>query len=617
MLLTFAEGRFVVVTSKMLATLPKSMTIEPMRGRLRLFLELAGLTVAYVVAAKLGLMMDAVAGFATLVWPASGLSLAALLLFGNRLWPAIALGAFLSNLWTGAPPLVAMGIALGNTLESLAGTAAIRYLPGFSPAFERVRDALALVFVALSSTTVSATLGVLSLMAGGIVDAESFAETWRAWWIGDTIGDLVVAPLLLVWASKPVAGLRGAGRVEGALLAAALVGMGLFIFGTHASSRIGGQAYFLCPLLIWAALRFGQRGAISATFAASVISITGTALGGGPFVAGTLHQSLLMLQLFMTITAATFLVLGASVLERRKAVRDLRVSQEGLETRVEEGTVALNRANERLRLLKQLEEAVNARDALISIASHELRTPLAALQLQLDLMTRAILKHPEQESAPDRMMAKLATFERQIGRLSRLIDHLLDVSRITAGRLELALEEVDLAAVARDVADRFDEVLRRAECLVTLRAEVPVVGSWDRLRVEQIITNLLSNAAKYGSGRPIDIEVDGDGETARLVVRDHGIGIPAEDQARIFERFERLLAGRDAPGFGLGLWIVRQVVDGLGGQIRVTSEVGAGTTFIVELPCRPPVDRPARATELAANLKRQSQPRAFELARKD
>lgn len=585
-----------------------------MRGRLRSFLELAGLALAYVAVAKLGLMMDAVAGFATLVWPASGLSLAALLLFGNRLWPAIACGAFLTNVWTGAPPGMAMSIAVGNTLEALADAEVLRYLPGFRPSLDRVRDALALVFVAVCCTTVSATVGVLSLTAGSMLAASSLAETWRAWWVGDALGDLVVAPLLLVWASKPLSGVRVARTVEGVALGAAFVGMGLLIFGRPTPI---GQAYFVYPLLIWAALRFGQRGAISAMFMCSVISITATALGRGPFVRLTLHQSLLVLQLFMAVTAATFLVLGASVLERRKAVRDLRASQQGLETRVEEGTAALNRANERLLLLKQLEEAVGARDALISIASHELRTPLAALQLHLDLMTRALLKHPDQESEPDRIMSKLATFERQIGRLSKLIDHLLDVSRLTAGRLQLALEEVDLAGVVRDVAGRFDEVLRRAECTVTVRAPAPVVGSWDHLRIEQIVTNLLTNAAKYGSGRPIDIEVDGDEDRARLVVRDHGIGIPLEDQARIFERFERLLAGRDAPGFGLGLWIVRQVVEGLSGQIRVASEVGAGATFIVELPRRPPVDRPVRPTELATNLKRQSQPRAFESARKN
>jgi signal transduction histidine kinase len=588
-----------------------------MRRRFRPFFELAGLAIAYVVVAKLGLMMDAVAGFATLVWPASGLSLAALLLLGNRLWPAIAVGAFFTNVWTGAPPHLAMGIAVGNTLEALAGVALLRYIPGFSASLERVRDALGLIFVAWISTTISATLGVLSLATGSIVASASLAETWRAWWIGDALGDLVVAPLLLVWASKPTDDLPSAGRVEGALLALALLGMGFLIFGRDGSAPIIAHPYFFFPLLIWAALRFGQRGSISATFVCSVIAIAGTALDRGPFTRAVLHDSLLVLQLFMAITAATFLVLGASVVERRKAERDLRAAQRGLETRVEEGTVALSRANERLRLLKQLEEAVGARDALISIASHELRTPLAALQLHLDLMTRALLKQPQEESAPERIMAKLGTFERQIGRLSTLIDHLLDVSRLTAGRLELALEEVDLAAVVRDVADRFDDVLNRADCAVTVRAPDAVVGCWDKLRVEQIITNLLSNAAKYGSGRPIDIEVSGDGETARLVVRDHGIGIPVEAQARIFERFERLLTGREAPGFGLGLWIVRQVVEGMQGHIQVTSEVGAGATFIVELPRRPSIDRPLRPTELAANLKRQSQPRAFESVRKN
>jgi signal transduction histidine kinase len=587
--------------------------MEAMPSRLRPYLEASGLFVAYVAAAKLGLMMDAVAGFATLVWPASGLSLAALYLLGNRLWPAVAAGAFLSNVWAGAPLAVAAGIAMGNTLEALAGAAALRYLPAFRPSLDRVRSALVLVFVAWCSTTVSATVGVLSLTAGGIVAAAKFAETWRAWWVGDALGDLVIAPLILVWSKKPLAEIRVGGRAEGVVLAAALAAMSFLIFGTHAAMLLAGQAYFLYPLLIWASLRFGQRGSISAMFMCAAIGITATAFDRGPFVLPSLHDSLLMLQLFMGITAGTFLVLGASVLEKRKAVADLRAAQAGLETRVEEGALALSRANERLCLLKQLEEAVNARDALISIASHELRTPLAALQLHLDLMTRALLRHPEQECDPDRIMTKLTAFERQMGRLSKLIDHLLDVSRLTAGRLDLSLEDVDLAAVARDVADRFDDVLRRAGCTTTVLAPAPVIGSWDRLRLEQILTNLLSNAAKYAGGRPIEIEVDGDETTGRLVVRDHGRGIPPVDQSRIFERFERLLSEREAPGFGLGLWIVRQVVEGLQGQIRVASDLGAGATFVVELP-RSAAERPAVATQAA---KRQSQPRVFDWARKN
>ena len=154
-------------------------------------------------------------------------------------------------------------------------------------------------------------------------------------------------------------------------------------------------------------------------------------------------------------------------------------------------------------------------------------------------------------------------------------------------------------------------MLRRAECEVTVRAPSPVVGCWDRLRLEQIVSNLLSNAAKYGSGKPIEIEISGDDKKARLSVRDHGIGIPPADQARIFERFERLLAGRGAPGFGLGLWIVRQVVEGMHGEIRVTSEVGAGATFVVELPRRALAGRPVGRSDITPSGKRPSQPRAL------
>jgi signal transduction histidine kinase len=601
--------------TKMLATPPNWKTIDRMWGRLRPILELGGLTLAYVVVAKLGLMMDAVDGFATFVWPASGLALAALVLRGNRGWPAVTLGAFIVNAWAGASLVVALGIAAGNTLEALAGAALLRRIPGFRPSLDRVRDALGVAFVAVTSTALSATLGVLSLTAGGAIPSSHLIETWRAWWIGDALGDLVVTPLVLVFSSAPLAGVRVARRWEGVLLAAGIGLLGLVVFARHAPALVIGHAYFFYPLLMWAALRFGQRGASLATFVCAVIALTGTVLGAGPFVQSSLQQSLLALQLFMGITAATFLVLAASILEKRRAVRDLEASRRGLETRVEEGVLALGRANERLVLMKQLEEAVNARDALISIASHELRTPLAALQLHLDLTTRALLKQPEQESVPERMRGKLGTMERQVGRLSKLVDHLLDVSRLTAGRLDLALEDVDLAAIVREVADRFHDVLDRAGCAVTVRADMSVIGSWDRVRLEQVVTNLLSNAAKYGSGQPIEISVDCDGDSARLTVRDHGRGIPAADQGRIFERFERLAGGREAPGFGLGLWIVRQLVEGMRGQIRVASDEGVGATFVVELPRCAAEARKARS-DLTPTTKRQSKPRPFE-ARKN
>ena len=185
----------------------------------------------------------------------------------------------------------------------------------------------------------------------------------------------------------------------------------------------------------------------------------------------------------------------------------------------------------------------------------------------------------------------MAATERQIERLTGLINNLLDISRITAGRLELDLETVDLAAVAREAGGRFREDLRRAGCALEIRGDGECPGQWDRLRLEQVVTNLLSNAAKYGAGRPIEITVDGDETTARFCIRDHGIGIPAEHQARIFDRFERAVSDRHYGGLGLGLWIVRQIVEAHRGTIEVESEAGMGSTFTVRLPRAAPARR--------------------------
>ncbi|HSP79684.1 MAG TPA: HAMP domain-containing sensor histidine kinase, partial [Myxococcaceae bacterium] len=159
--------------------------------------------------------------------------------------------------------------------------------------------------------------------------------------------------------------------------------------------------------------------------------------------------------------------------------------------------------------------------------------------------------------------------------------------RIRAGRLALERETVDFASLLKDVVTRNEADAAGAGCQLILKADAPVVGRWDRLRLEQVVTNLLSNALKYGSSHPVELSVFQEGSTARLVVRDHGIGIAPENQARIFQRFERAVSERHYGGFGLGLWIVKQIVDSLGGDIRVESHPGQGATFTVTLPVEP------------------------------
>ena len=237
----------------------------------------------------------------------------------------------------------------------------------------------------------------------------------------------------------------------------------------------------------------------------------------------------------------------------------------------------------------QLEEAVRVRQDFLSVAGHELKTPLTSLLLIARTMEKALATPPAAPSslpplqADPRLAERCRGLNRQVARLSGLVDRLLDVSRISAGKLALDLETLDLVEVARDVAGRFPEAESRQ---ISIDASAVIVGRWDRMRVEQVITNLLSNAVTYGEGRPVALTVRRVDGRAEIVVRDQGIGIAPEAASRIFERFERAASGRQYGGLGLGLWIVRQLVEAMGGSIAVESAVGRGSTFTVRLPIR-------------------------------
>ncbi len=237
------------------------------------------------------------------------------------------------------------------------------------------------------------------------------------------------------------------------------------------------------------------------------------------------------------------------------------------------------------RLYTEAQEAVRARDSFLSVASHELNTPLTSLTLNIQALRRDMEHRPGGGPASAEALAsKVVAVQRQVSRLSSLVRELLDVSRITAGRLVLEREHLDLAALTREVVPRFSEDLARAGCELHLDAQGPATGHWDRLRLEQVLQNLLSNAIKYGRGRPIEVRVGADAAHAWLSVKDQGLGIPPEGHARLFQRFERLASERHYGGLGLGLWIVKQIVDAMDGRIRVESTPGQGSTFTVELP---------------------------------
>lgn len=262
---------------------------------------------------------------------------------------------------------------------------------------------------------------------------------------------------------------------------------------------------------------------------------------------------------------------------RRKEISLLQQRAKALETEVEQ----------RRRVEQELLEALRHREDFLSVAGHELKTPLTVLQLQLDSLADLARRDEAAE-----YQQRLKTMRRQVDRLGALTEELLDVSRLRAGHFELEREPLDLRAVVLEVSERLSPSAARAGSELAVHAPEPVVGSWDRRRMGQVVTHLLSNALKYGAGEPVEVSLVAANGRARLVVSDRGIGIPLEAQVRIFERFERAASSNNYGGLGLGLWIARQLVEAHEGVIRVESEEGSGATFTVELPASPGLHGP-------------------------
>lgn len=285
------------------------------------------LAVVYFTAGKLGLKLASINASATAVWPCTGIALAAFLILGYRIWPAILAGAFLVNWTTAGSFLTSVGIAFGNTLEGLAGCYLVNRFAGGQQAFERAQNIFKFtLFAAMTSTTVSATIGVTTLALAGFANWANYGAIWSTWWLGDAVGAVVVAPLLILWWQNP--GLRWSPKqlFEMALLFIGLFSTAWIVFGErfHATLKNYPFEYLCIPFLAWAAFRFGRRKVATATCLLAGIAAWGTLHGFGPFARNSQNTSLLLVQTFMGIMAVTHLVLAAEVTERRRAEENVR-----------------------------------------------------------------------------------------------------------------------------------------------------------------------------------------------------------------------------------------------------------------------------------------------------
>lgn len=235
-------------------------------------------------------------------------------------------------------------------------------------------------------------------------------------------------------------------------------------------------------------------------------------------------------------------------------------------------------------LYERAQRAILARDEFLSIASHELKTPVTSLKLQVQITRRNVKPELNQAPSPEKLVRFLDIANAQIDRLTRLIEDLLDVSRIQAGKITFDFERVDLGELVREVAARYADPLREAGCELTLEIQPGVIAEVDKGRFEQVLVNLISNSIKYAAGKPLKIALVEREKFVELSVADQGPGIPPERLTKVFERFERAVSSRNISGLGLGLFITREIVRAHGGSVRVTSEVGKGATFYVQLP---------------------------------
>lgn len=516
------------------------------------------LAVVYVVAARVGLLFDPVGGFATLVWAPSGIALVALTLHGLQLWPGVFLGAAVANALVGASAPVALGVGFGNTLGAVAGAGLLHHLR-FNIELHDTRSAVRFVAVAMASAAIPATLGTLTLIGGGVVEGHGALAVWRAWWTGDTIGNLLVAPLVLVWGTRRAHAVAVPRRLEFLAVVAVNIAVAVAIFLREHDSNTRPLAYLVFPALIWAAVRFGARGAVTAVMVVAAVAIHGTADRLGPFATDDLSLGLLGLQAFVGVAAAAFLVLGATIAESRAA------------------------AQEAQRARNQAEEANRAKADFLAVMSHELRTPLNAIGGFVDLLlmnTQGSLSATQRNS--------LERIRRNQYHLQALINDLLAFTRIEAGKVELDIRPLNVNDALDNVEPLIQPELRRKQLVFTresIDAGLTVRADHDKLT--QILLNMLSNAAKYtDDGGMVSVGAERDNGRVRIWVRDSGIGIPPDQLEQVFQPFFQVDRGRTRryQGVGLGLTIARDLARAMAGDVALESRVGEGTLVALHLP---------------------------------
>lgn len=521
----------------------------------------------YFALAKGGLALASIHPSATPIWPPTGVALAAVLLRGYRIWPAIFIAAMVANATTAGSVATSISIATGNSLEAVVGAYLVnRWSDGrntFSTPHSVAKFSLICVVIA---TPISASIGLTSLAAVGYIEPTNFADAWITWWLGDVTGALVIAPVIVLWASGHHRAFSRNDFLETAGVLATAAGVGLIAFSPLIEQTPGRDPLgFLAILpMLWAALRRGPRDTATVALVLAGITIWGTLTGGGPFTRGDLNSSFLLVLMFLISITVPSLLLSADVEVRKNVEETLRRAQIELERKVAERT-------------KELELANAAKSRFLAMASHDLRQPLHALGLFV-----AQLRTPLNSGERTKTIERVDAARKE---MDEMFNSLLDISRLDAGMLAPNITEFPIAHLLQKIEATFDQATRENGLQLRVRRSNAWVRS-DAMLLERILLNLVSNAVRYTLRGGIIVGCRRRGETLRIEVWDTGPGIPEDQKQKIFGEFFQVPAQERnrSGGLGLGLAIVDRLRLLLNHQIDLASTVGRGSRFAIEVP---------------------------------